>query len=72
MAKRERTREDRLFSAAVLRRTFELRGGEHQAAFRFVYDGVLRDLGLDDGEVTGYLAEHASEVDSALGRGPKG
>jgi hypothetical protein len=71
VARRERSREDRLFSAAVLRRTFELRGAEHQAAFRFVYDGVLRDLGLEDAEVTEYLAGHAGEVEAALGRGPK-
>jgi len=42
---REKTREERLFAAAVLRRSFELSGDEHRQGFRFVYDGVLRDLG---------------------------
>lgn len=71
MATREKTREERLFSAAVLRRSFELRGDEHRAQFRFVYEGVLRDLGLEPAEVEAYLAAHGAEVEAALGRGPK-
>jgi hypothetical protein len=71
LARRERTRGEKLFAAAVLRRSFELRGGEHEAAFRFVYDGVLRDLAVGDDEVVEYLAAHRAEVDAAIGRGPK-
>jgi len=70
-AKRERSRDEKLFSAAVLRRSFELRGGEHGAGFRYVYEGVLRDLGLEDREVSEYLAAHGDEVDAAIGRGPR-
>jgi hypothetical protein len=66
---RARTREDRLFSAAVLRRSFELRGDEHREAFRFVYEGVLRDLGLEDAEVEQYLTKHQENVEAAIGRG---
>jgi hypothetical protein len=65
---RERTREEKLFGAAVMRRSFELRGAEEGAAFRVVYQGVLRDLGLSDEEVAGYLAEHAAAVEAAIGR----
>ena len=68
---RQKTKEEKLFSAAVLRRSFELRGDEHRAQFRFVYDGVLRDLGLAEAEVEAYLAGHRAEVESAIGRGPK-
>jgi hypothetical protein len=68
VARRDRTHEEKLFSAAVLRRSFELRGEGHGQAFRFVYDGVLRDLGVDDAEVGRYLAAHADEVDAAIGR----
>ncbi len=68
---RPKTKEEKLFSAAVLRRSFELRGDEHRAQFRFVYEGVLRDLGLADGEVESFLAGHRVEVEAALGRGPK-
>lgn len=71
MAPRQKTKEDKLFSAAVLRRSFELRGDEHRAQFRFVYEGVLRDLGLEASEVEAYLAAHGPEVETALGRGPK-
>jgi hypothetical protein len=68
VAPRPKTREERLFSAAVLRRSFELRGDEHRDQFRFVYEGVLRDLGLEAAEVETYLREHAAEVEAALGR----
>jgi len=66
-----KTREERLFSAAVLRRTFELRGGENRSAFEHVYRGVLRDLGLEDAEVESYLSDHGTEVDAAIGRGSR-
>jgi len=63
-----KTQDEKLFSAAVLRRSFELRGAEYAGGFRFVYEGVLRDLGLDDDEVVKYLAAHREEVDRAIGR----
>jgi hypothetical protein len=65
---RVKTLEEKLFSAAVLRRSFELRGEEHADGFRFVYQGVLRDLGLEDAEVTRYLADHLEAVERAIGR----
>jgi hypothetical protein len=65
---REKTKEERLFAAAVLRRSFELRGEHQGAAFRFVYEGVLRDLGVEDGEVQDHLRSHGAEVDAAIGR----
>jgi hypothetical protein len=67
---RAKTKEERLFSAAVLKRTFELRGDEHRAQLEFVYAGVLRDLALDADEVERYLAAHRPQVDAAIGRGP--
>lgn len=68
MAPREKTRAERLFSAAVLRRSFELQDGQYREGFRFVYEGVLRDLGLEESEVEEYLAAHRSEVEAAIGR----
>ncbi len=65
---REKTLEERLFAAAVLRRSFELRGEEYADGFRFVYDGVLRDMGIDDDAVVTFLAAHRDEVDRAIGR----
>jgi hypothetical protein len=52
----------------VLRRSFELRGEEYAAGFQFVYEGVLRDMGLEDSAVVAYLASHGPEVDRAIGR----
>ena len=63
-----KTKEERLFSAAVLRRSFQLRGAEHAEGFRFVYDGVLRDMGLEDAEVVRFLDANLEAVDQAIGR----
>lgn len=65
---RPKTKEEKLFAAAVLRRSFELRGEENAGAFQFVYEGVLRDLGLEDAEVVSHLRQHAAEVEAAIGR----
>jgi hypothetical protein len=63
-----KSREERLFSAAVLRRSFELQEARYQDGFRFVYEGVLRDLGLEEREVEEYLAAHREKVERAIGR----
>jgi hypothetical protein len=63
-----KTQAEKLHAAAVVRRSFELRGQEHAEGFRFVYQGVLRDLGVTDEEVRAYLVEHAEVVDEAIGR----
>jgi hypothetical protein len=67
---RPRSREEKLFGAAVLRRSLELRAQGPEQAFRTVYDGVLRDLGVTDDEVLTFLAENREKVDAAIGRGP--
>jgi hypothetical protein len=66
-----KTREEKLFSAAVLRRSFELQESRYQEGFRFVYEGVLRDLGLEEAEVEAYLKEHQAAVEKAIGRRAK-
>ena len=66
---REKTFEERLFAAAVLRRSFELRGEEYADGFRFVYEGVLRDMGLEDDAVVAFIAANLDEIDRAIGRG---
>jgi len=66
--KKGKTKAERLFSAAVLRRGFELQDGQYREGVRFVYEGVLRDLGLEEREVEEYLAKHRAEVDAAMGR----
>ena len=70
---RARTREERLFAAAVLRCSFELQDGQYREGFRFIWEGVLRDLGLEEAEVDEYLVAHRDEVVAAIGRhGRKG
>ena len=68
MAARAKTRSEKLFSAAVLRLSFELQDGQYRDGFRFVYEGVLRDLELEDQDVAEYLASHRAEVEAAIGR----
>jgi len=63
-----KTRDEKLFAAAVLRRSFELRGEEYADGYQFVYDGVLRDLGVEDADVKAYLAANLSAVEAAIGR----
>lgn len=68
---RPKTKEERLFSAAVLRASFELQDGRYREGFRFVYEGVLRDLDLEEAEVEAYLEENREAVRAAMGRGAK-
>ena len=68
MAARAKTRSEKLFSAAVLRLSFELQDGQYKEGFRFVYEGVLRDLELEEKDVAEYLAAHRAEVEAAIGR----
>ncbi len=65
---REKTQEEKLFAAAVLRRSFELQDDQYRQGFRFVYEGVLRDLGLEEHEVEEFLAGHREEVEAVIGR----
>jgi hypothetical protein len=66
-----RTREERLFSAAVLRRSILTGPPDAGGALESVYAGVLTDLGLDPAEVDAYLAANGPTVDAALRRGRK-
>ena len=68
MVAKPKTRDERLFSAAVVRRSFELQDAQYREGFDFVYQGVLRDLELTEAEVDAYLAEHRAEVEAAIGR----
>jgi len=60
-----KTREQKLFGAAVLKTSFKLRDALESPAFKGVYPGVLRDLGLEDAEVDRYIADHREAVEKA-------
>jgi hypothetical protein len=59
---RAKTREEKLFGAAVLKLTFRLRGDEPSETFQALYQGVLEDLGLQDVDVDRYLDAHLEAV----------
>lgn len=58
-------KKDPLFGAAVLKLSFMLREGENEEGFRFVYEGVLRDLGVTEEEVDAYLEKNREKVEGA-------
>jgi hypothetical protein len=66
----ERKKRDPLFAAAVLKLSFRLANNEKAPAFRFVYDGVLRDSKLEDQDVEDYLGRNY-EVILKAARGKK-
>lgn len=66
-----KTREQKLFGAAVLKVSFALRGALDSPAFQGIYPGVLRDLGLTEAEVDEFLAANREAVEKAArGSGP--
>lgn len=59
-------KKDPLFGAAVLKLSFKLHGEDAGPGFQFVYDGVLRDLGLTEDDVNRYLEENREAVEAAV------
>ena len=57
--------KDKLWGAAVLKLSFRLREAEDSPAFKAIYPGVLRDLGLEDAAVDEYIALHREAVEKA-------
>jgi hypothetical protein len=62
MAENEKKKRDPLFAAAVLKLSFRLASNESLPAFKGIYEGVLRDLKLEDSVVEQYLADHYEQV----------
>jgi hypothetical protein len=60
-----KTPKDKLFGAAVLKMSFRLRGNEDSPAFKGIYPGVLRDLGLEDAQVEAFIRENREAVEKA-------
>ena len=57
--------KDKLWGAAVLKTSFALRNALESPAFRGIYPGVLRDLGVEDAAVEAYIAENREAVEKA-------
>ncbi len=57
---------DPVESAALLKLSFVLRGREDDPGFRFVYRGVLRDLGVGDDAVEAHIARHRERLRAIL------
>jgi len=57
--------KDKLFGAAVLKTSFRFREQLDSPAFKAIYPGVLRDLGLEDADVEKHIAENREAVEKA-------
>ena len=57
---------DPLDGAALLKLTFLLQGKQDDPGFRFVYRGVLKDLGLTDAQVDGHITAHRQRLRGIL------
>ena len=68
---RVKSREEKLFGAAVLKMSFHLRGQADAPAFTGIFPGVLRDLDLTEAEVDAYIEQHRERVEAAA-RGTPG
>ena len=60
-----RTLSEKLFGAAVLKVSFQLRDASDSAAFKGIYPGVLRDLGIDNSAVDDFIAANRDAVEKA-------
>lgn len=60
-----KTREQKLFGAAVLKTSFLLRDAKDSPAFQLVFPGVLRDLDLQEAEVDEFIANNREAVEKA-------
>ena len=59
---------DPVFSAAVLKLSFLMKGIADQPGFRVVYFGTIRDLGITDAEVNAYINEHRSSLEEHISK----
>jgi|APLak6261666879_1056058.scaffolds.fasta_scaffold59660_1 hypothetical protein len=67
-----KTREQKIFGAAVLKTSFRLRDALDSPAFKGIYPGVLRDLGLEDKDVDQYIDANRESVEKAArGQSPE-
>ena len=60
------TAKDPLEAAALLKLTFLLQGKNGDPGFRFVYRGVLRELGVSDEAVDAHIAMHGERLKAIL------
>lgn len=58
----QKKRKDPMFAAAVLKLSFRLANNEKAPAYRFVYEGVLRDCNLEDKDVEAFLEQNYERV----------
>jgi hypothetical protein len=67
-----KTLEEKLFGAAVLKVSFRLRGQEDSPAFKGIFPGVLRDLGVSEEEVDAFIEANKERVEKAARGSPGG
>ncbi|MBW2701151.1 MAG: hypothetical protein JRF33_10065 [Deltaproteobacteria bacterium] len=58
----QRSREERLHAAAVVKLKYIQSAGRLDSGFRVVYEGVLSDLSLEEAAVDTYIEAHREEL----------
>lgn len=59
----EKSRDERLRAAAIVKMKYQLTTGRMDPGFKTVYDGVLSDLDLGENEVDAYIEKHRNELE---------
>jgi hypothetical protein len=62
MKNKQRDKQDRLKKAAIVKVKYKLMAGKLDDGFKMIFDGVLKDLDLEESEVDGYIESHAQEI----------
>ena len=62
MKSRDKSREERLRSAAIVKLKYQILTGHMDSGFQVVYGGILKELSLGEGEVDSYIAKNQKEL----------
>ena len=60
-----KTQEEKLWGAAVVKASFALRDALESPAFKGIYPGLLRDLGVCAEDVDAFLEKNRARVEQA-------
>ena len=62
MKSKEKRKEERVHSAAVVKLKYRLTTGKIDKGFKLIFDGVLKDLSLKEEEVNRYIEKNLEDL----------
>jgi hypothetical protein len=57
-----KSKPEKIMGAAIFKMKYQLLTGKLDMGFRIIFDGVLKDLSLNEEEVDRYIAKHREEL----------